>query len=71
MTKKCGICYVVVVLAALGVINSTLTVLMGTDVLLNVTATIPIVYKIFYVLAGASGILLLVTTFMKPCPCIK
>lgn len=71
MTKKCGICYVIVVLAALGVINSSLTVLMGTDVLLNMTTTIPMIYKVFYILAGVSGILLLVTTLIKPCPCTK
>jgi uncharacterized membrane protein YuzA (DUF378 family) len=71
MTKKCGICYVIVVLAALGVLNTAFTVWTGTDILMKMTVTAPMIYKVYYALAGVSGILLLVTTFVKPCPCIK
>ncbi len=71
MTKKCGICYAVVILASLGAINGALTTLMGMDLVYKVTTTIPILYKVFYGLVGVSGIVLLVTTLFKPCPCTK
>ncbi len=71
MMKKCGICYVVVILAALGALNGALTTLIGLDLVMKVTTMLPVLYKIFYALSGISGILLIVTTLFKPCPCTK
>ena len=71
MMKKCGICYVVVIFAALGALNGTLTTFMGLDLVTKLTTAMPILYKVFYGLSGVSAILLLVTTLVKPCPCTK
>ena len=71
MVKKCGICYVIVILAALGTLNTALVTFMGLDVVTKLTTAMPILYKVFYGLSGVSAILLLVTTLVKPCPCTK
>ena len=70
MMKKCGVCYGVVIFAALGALNGALVTFMGIDLVTKLTAGMTILYKTFYGLSGASAILLLIT-LIKPCPYCK
>lgn len=66
--KKCPICKVVVLLAGIGAINWLLVSFFGMN-LVSMILGDSVIAKAVYALVGISGALLIVSTFIKPCPC--
>ena len=66
--KKCPICKTVVALAGIGAVNWLLTAVFKFNVVAAILGD-SVVAKAVYTLVGIAGVLLLVSTFIKPCPC--
>lgn len=69
--KKCGICYLIVILTALGALNGTLTAYFGMNLITTLTGGMPLLVKIVYGLTGVAAVLTLISVVKPVCPCTK
>ena len=71
MKGKCIICKIVAILAGVGALNWALVALGDFNLVAAVLGDMTVPAKAVYTLIGISGLMLLVMTLIKPCPCGK
>ena len=69
MKKHCAICKIIALLAGIGAVNWGLVAFFQLDLVARLLGTMTMPSKIVYGVVGLSGLSLLVTTFIKSCPC--
>jgi len=69
MKKHCIMCKIITLLASIGAINWGLVAFFQLDLVTRVLGPMTMASKIAYGAVAVSGVVLLITTFIKACPC--
>lgn len=69
MKKHCVMCKIVALLAGIGAVNWGLVAFLNLDLVARLLGPMTLPSKIVYGAVGVSGLIVLVTTFIKCCPC--
>lgn len=69
MKRHCVVCKIIALLAAIGAINWGLVAFFQLDLVARVLGPMTMPSKIVYGIIAVSGLAVLITTFVKACPC--